>query len=134
MVAAADVPSRLQVLLAKLKQDSKQGDDEQPGAENRQAKRRTGKFVPVEVSVMHNKEWRPIHGYVTDRSRLGLGIAMPGKPSKGEVLRVRPQENLDSVTSIEVEVVHVRLLDKDHVLVGCKFLKEQPWSTLLLFG
>jgi hypothetical protein len=102
------------------------------GRERRSAPRRQGAAVPVEVSDAEG-EHAPSPGSVLDRSRGGLCLAVPSPAAVGEVVCVRSVEYADSCPWVRMEVRHCRP-DAKRWLLSCRFVEDQPWSVLLLFG
>jgi hypothetical protein len=100
-------------------------------AERRGSVRRTGDLVPVEVAAGTESPVRP--GWVVDRSRTGLCLAV-GEPAKANsVLQVRSKLYPDCTPWVPVSVRTCQPLE-DCWLVGCEFMDPPPWSVLLTFG
>jgi PilZ domain len=100
-------------------------------AEKRSSLRRGGSQVSVFVSDAEG-EARPIRGTVVDRSAGGLAIAVDEPLPPGEVLSVRVA-NTQDMPWVQVSVRNFRR-EGNYYLLGCQFLRPQPWSILLLFG
>ncbi len=94
--------------------------------------RRSGETIPAQVTI-GNDDSQLIDATVVDRSRGGLGLALPQEVRVGSALRVRSMNYEESGPWVEVEVRHCRRRG-DQWLVGCKFRQTLPLNVLLLFG
>jgi hypothetical protein len=101
-------------------------------SEQRKAYRRSGN--PVELLIaLHGNKKTPCRGWVTDRSVGGLCVESPAEVAPGTVLEVLPANAPAMTPWIEIEVRSCRLIDQGWQL-GCQFVRQPPWSILLLFG
>jgi hypothetical protein len=75
----------------------------------------------------------PTRGIVIDRSSGGLAIAVDAPIRAGEVLSVRVAANAQEMPWVQVAVRDFRR-EGGYYILGCQFLRPQPWSILLLFG
>lgn len=100
--------------------------------ERRQSTRRTG--VPTEVQISDPKKpKRIIDGYVLDRSRGGLRLAMEKPVATGVFLNVRPTNAPSEVPWTPIFVRNCNDIG-DYFEVGCEFQVELSWNLLLMFG
>lgn len=100
--------------------------------ERRQTTRRSG--VPTEVQISDPKKPKKIiGGYVLDRSRGGLRLAMEKPIATGVVLNVRPT---NAPPEVAWTPIFVRFCNDvgDYFEVGCEFQVELSWNLLLMFG
>jgi hypothetical protein len=100
--------------------------------EQRAAHRRGGNPVEVVIAVEQSTKtaWR---GWVVDRSVGGLCLAVSDEFAEGTVLRTLPA-NAPTITPwTELEVRSCRST-RDGFEIGCRFIRQPPWSVLLLFG
>jgi PilZ domain len=100
--------------------------------ERRSSLRRGGNHLPVLLSDAEVEAWL-VRGTVLDRSSTGLAIAVDEPVRPGEVLSVRVAANSQEMPWVRVAVRHFRR-EGSYYLLGCQFLRPQPWSVLLLFG
>jgi hypothetical protein len=100
--------------------------------EQRYAHRRAGN--PVEVLLAPEgsttQQWR---GWVLDRSVCGLCLCVPDEFADGTVLRALPVKAPKITPWTDLEVRSCRGV-KDGYEIGCQFIRQPPWSVLLLFG
>jgi len=101
-------------------------------SEKRLAPRRTGNPVAVRYQSMERRG-QPVQGLVRDRSVGGLRLTVSEQFATGTVLRVLPANAPDVTPWVEVEVKTCRQTGDDFEL-GCQFIKQPPWSVLILFG
>jgi hypothetical protein len=101
-------------------------------AEKRASMRRGGSQVSVLLSDAEGQA-RPVQGVVIDRSSAGLAIAVSAPVRLGEVLSVRVASTAQEMPWVQVTVRNFRR-EGSYYLLGCQFLRPQPWSVLLLFG
>jgi hypothetical protein len=78
-------------------------------------------------------EARLVRGTVIDCSSTGLAIAVDEPVRPGAVLSVRVAANSQEMPWVQVAVRHFRR-EGGYYLLGCQFLRPQPWGILLLFG
>jgi hypothetical protein len=100
--------------------------------ERRQSTRRAG--VPTAVQICDPKKpQKLIGGYVLDRSRGGLRLAMEKPIATGVVLNVRPA---DAPPEVAWTPIFVRSCNEvgDYFEVGGEFQVELSWNLLLMFG
>jgi hypothetical protein len=100
--------------------------------EQRRAHRRGGN--PVEVLLAEQNSNTPTwRGWVVDRSVGGLCLCVPEEIPEGTLIRAMPV-NAPTITPwTELEVRSCRATGDGHEL-GCQFVRQPPWSVLLLFG
>jgi hypothetical protein len=105
---------------------------EQPQAssDRRRHLRREGRPTRIGIS---NGTGEPVPGWVLNRSRGGLGIALDRPLAVGTQVEVRPFTAPDDVPWVKVEVRSCRPKGK-RWYIGCRFSTELPWSLILLFG
>lgn len=92
--------------------------------------RRSGHPVEVEVVGPDDGGRR---GYVMDRSRTGLRVAVRAAIPEKSRLKVRACEAPPGSPWVEVRVRWCRQVGGRWEL-GCEFTTEQPWGVLLTFG
>jgi hypothetical protein len=100
-------------------------------SERRSSLRRGGNHLSVLLSDAEG-EVGPVRGTVIGRSTGGLAVAVDEPDRLGEVLSVRVA-NTQEMPWVQVAVRHFRR-EGGYYLLGCQFLRPQPWSILLLFG
>ena len=100
--------------------------------ERRSGLRRGGTHLSVLLSDAEGKV-RPVRGVIIDRSVGGLAVAVDEPIRLGEVLSVRVAANCHEMPWVQVAVRNFRR-EGGYYLLGCQFLRPQPWSILLLFG
>jgi hypothetical protein len=105
----------------------------QGGKERRTTLRRRGKPVPILVAGGDAAGEARQRAWVIDRSRGGVCIVSPTVFAVGQILRIQRTDAPDPATWVEVEVRSCRAKGKKQVL-GCRFVKDLPWSVLLMFG
>jgi hypothetical protein len=75
---------------------------------------------------------KPVRGIVFDRSTGGLAILVEEPVLPDTVLGVRVVAHPEMMW-VPVKVRHFRP-EGNYYLLGCQFLRSQPWSIQLLFG
>jgi hypothetical protein len=100
--------------------------------EKRGSLRRAGGSVPVLLSDAAGQA-EPVRGTIMDRSTGGLAIAVETLIPPDTVLGVRTVAHQQEMPWVSVIVRNVRR-EGNYYLLGCQFLRPQPWSILLLFG
>jgi hypothetical protein len=110
---------------------ARKGDEVDRG--RRQSNRRRDNLVEVLV-IPAGQDNKPFSGYVSNRSRSGLGLIVPHCVAVGHSLRVRALNAPQDSPWVDVEVIHLSPLDRKHAYIGCQFLESPPWNVLLLFG
>jgi PilZ domain len=103
---------------------------ERPGHERRNALRREGSSIAVEVQ---QADGRVASGWVIDRSLGGLAMQLDAPFEVGALVKVRPAETPRSVPWVQLEVRHCEQINGAW-RVGGQFVKTPPYSVLLLFG
>jgi hypothetical protein len=103
-----------------------------PQAERRSSLRRPGNPVAVLVAnaTGSTKTW---DGWVLDRSRGGLRLAVRKPMAVGTLLQVRTTHDPECAPWVQLRVKQCRQRDKVWVL-GCQFVQMPPLNVLLLFG
>lgn len=101
-------------------------------SEKRTAARRGGSRVAIHYQL-DEKKGPPQEGWVRDRSVGGLCLILDEAFAAGTVLRVLPVNASSIVPWVDVEVRSCRQVGDDYEL-GCQFVKQPPWSVLLLFN
>jgi hypothetical protein len=99
-------------------------------SERRAALRRRGPEIAVRVAQARGAA---VPGFVVDRSRTGLRLALPHPVAVGTALQLLAPEAPQGTVWVRVEAKHARP-DAGRWLVGCSFTDALPWSVLLLFG
>jgi len=100
--------------------------------EQRRAHRRGGN--PVEVLLAPEQSTTPAwRGWVVDRSVGGLCLCVPEEFAQGTLLRALPVNAPTIAPWTELEVRSCRSSNDGYEL-GCQFVRQPPWSVLLLFG
>jgi len=94
--------------------------------------RRVGNTVEALICDEHFTQAAKL-GWVVDRSRLGLRLALLDKQHCGTVLQVRPAAAPESAPWLAVEVRNIQSGDGCWEL-GCRFVSEPTWDVLLNFG
>jgi hypothetical protein len=100
-------------------------------SEKRGSLRRGGTSVPVLLSDAEGKA-KPVRGMIFDRSAGGLAVVVEEPVKLGTVLGVRVVAH-PAMSWVPVKVRNFRR-EGSHYLLGCQFLRSQPWSIQLLFG
>ncbi len=100
--------------------------------EQRKAHRRAGNPVEVLIAAEQSTtpDWR---GWVVDRSVGGLCLCVPEEFAQGTFLRAIPANAPQLTPWTELEVRSCRSTN-DGYEIGCQFVRQPPWSVLLLFG
>jgi len=62
-----------------------------------------------------------------------LCLSLPRKVEVGQLLAVRTGSFPESVSSVQLRVRHCKQIGNGWRL-GCQFVEDLPWSTVLLFG
>jgi hypothetical protein len=75
----------------------------------------------------------PALGWVVNRSRGGLGIALDRMVIEGTVIEVRPTDAPEDVPWVQLIVRSCRRKGK-RWYIGCQFKAELSWSLILMFG
>jgi hypothetical protein len=75
----------------------------------------------------------PVEGLVLNRSRGGLCLSVPQKADVGQLLAVRTADFPQALASVQLRVRHCKQTGEAWRL-GCQFVDDLPWSTVLLFG
>lgn len=101
-------------------------------SERRGSARREGAPVKVVLSSPTFKNG-VTNGYVIDRSKGGLRIALQTGFAPGGSIMVRATNAPDTIPWVTVIVRSCQLNGK-HYELGCEFDKTPPWNVLLLFG
>jgi hypothetical protein len=101
-------------------------------SEKRASLRRGGTQVPVLLSEGAGKA-RLFRGIVVDRSMGGLAVAVEAPISPDTVLSVRTVAHHPEMPWVPVVVRSCRQ-EGGYSILGCQFLRPQPWGILLLFG
>jgi hypothetical protein len=117
--------------IARANRKSSRSSDQQSPQEKRGSLRRGGNPVPVVVYDVPGQE--PVGGMVVNRSRGGLCLSTPQPVGVGQILGVRSEQFPESLLSVRVRVRHCKQKGNCWHL-GCQFVEELPWSTLLMFG
>jgi hypothetical protein len=100
--------------------------------EQRKSHRRCGN--PVEVLLAPEQSTTPAwRGWVIDRSVGGLCLGVPNEFTEGFLLRVLPTNAATITPWTELEVRSCRSTN-DGYEIGCRFVRQPPWSILLMFG
>jgi hypothetical protein len=100
--------------------------------EQRKAHRRGGN--PVEVLLAPEQSTTPAwRGWVIDRSVGGLCLGVFDEFEEGFLLRAVPTNAATIAPWTELEVRSCRST-KDGYEIGCRFIRQPPWSVLLMFG
>lgn len=107
-------------------------DHDQSFADRRGSVRREGKPVRIVLSspVFRNKVET---GWVLDRSRGGLRLAMATAVAPGSAVQVRAENAPDTIPWVTIFVRSCRN-NGDYFELGCEFEQVPPWNVLLLFG
>jgi hypothetical protein len=75
----------------------------------------------------------PAPGLVVNRSRGGLCLMLPRKFDVGQLVAVRSGNFPKEQPSVQLRVRHCKQIG-DRWRLGCQFVEDLPWSTVLLFG
>src|SRR5205807_1624549 len=100
-------------------------------AERRSSLRRPGNPVAVLVASAQAST-QPWEGWVIDRSRGGLRLAVPKPMAVGTLLKVRTTHDPECAPWVQLRVQRCRPRDGVWVL-GCQFVQLPPINVLLLF-
>lgn len=102
------------------------------GPEKRADFRRAGNPVLVFVADA-DQQRNPWNGWVVDRSRRGVRLAVERPLKVGSMYTVRPAQAPQATPWTALEVRHCSELD-GHWEIGCRFLQPPPVAVLMLYG
>ena len=103
-----------------------------PAAERREATRRKGNPVPVELCNPRSTS-PSSQGWVIDRSIGGLCLLVDEPQEEGTILSVRPAKAHAGFRWLQVEVKNCRQ-ERASWNLGCQFVQKVGWDELRLFG
>ncbi len=101
-------------------------------SERRTSLRRAGKNIKVLVSDVGTEETAE-QAYVVDRSLGGICFLFPRELPENTLLTIRSVETSADAPWVQVQVKRCERKEMDWE-IGCQFVKDPTWASLLQFG
>jgi hypothetical protein len=99
--------------------------------DHRGAVRREGNPTLIELDIGGGTPYR---GWVLNRSTTGLRLACRAPANIGARIMVRSRQYTEPGPWVALQVQNCTRHDDESWILGCRFIEQQQWNVLLLFG